>query len=77
MLEPGELFDHPQHTARSSFVEVDGVRQPAPAPRLSRSAAGTPSGAPANGADTDEVLAAAGLGPDRIAALRAAGAIGG
>ena len=36
VLEPDELFDHPQHTARSSFVEVDGVRQPAPAPRLSR-----------------------------------------
>jgi alpha-methylacyl-CoA racemase len=77
VLEPDELFDHPQHTARSSFVEVDGVRQPAPAPRLSRSAAGTPSGAPTNGADTDAILAAAGLPADRIAALRAAGAIGG
>ena len=51
--------------------------QPAPAPRLSRSVAGTPGGAPANGADTDDVLAAAGLAADRIAELRAAGAVGG
>jgi alpha-methylacyl-CoA racemase len=77
VLEPDELFDHPQHKARSSFVEVDGVLQPAPAPRWSRSVHGAPSGAPAHGAHTDEVLAAAGLDAGRIEALRAAGVVAG
>ena len=36
VLLPSECPDHPQHRARSAFVDVDGVRQPAPAPRLSR-----------------------------------------
>ena len=36
VLLPSECHDHPQHRARSTFVNVAGVRQPAPAPRLSR-----------------------------------------
>ena len=28
--------EHPHHQARNAFIEVDGVRQPAPAPRFSR-----------------------------------------
>ena len=77
VLDPGELFDHPHHKARSAFVEVDGVLQPAPAPRFSRTEAGLPGGAPSRGADTDAVLAAAGFGPERVAELRRLGAIGG
>lgn len=78
VLDPEELFDHPHHVARSAFVEVDGVRQPAPAPRLSRSTAGIPHGAPpTNGAHSDSVLAAAGFAADEIRTLRDAGAVGG
>jgi alpha-methylacyl-CoA racemase len=77
VLEPDELFEHPHHTAREGFVEVDGVLQPAPAPRFSRSVAGTPGGAPANGSATDDILAAAGLSAARIAELRSSGAVGG
>lgn len=77
VLEPDELFDHPHHMARQGFVEVDGVLQPAPAPRFSRSAAGAPGGAPRNGSATDEILTAAGLSAARIAELRSAGAVGG
>ncbi len=36
VLLPSECHDHPQHRARRTFVDVAGVRQPAPAPRLSR-----------------------------------------
>jgi alpha-methylacyl-CoA racemase len=77
VLDHDELFEHPHHVARAGFVEVDGVRQPAPAPRFSRSVAGTPGGAPTNGSATDEILAAAGLPAERIAELRASGAVGG
>ena len=36
VLLPSECPDHPQHQARSSFIEVGGVLQPAPSPRSSR-----------------------------------------
>ncbi|MCB1900533.1 MAG: CoA transferase, partial [Rhodocyclaceae bacterium] len=59
--------------ARQAYVERDGLTQPAPAPRFSR----TPSelGAPPfadNARDTEAVLADWGFSPDRIAKLRAA-----
>lgn len=41
VLTLAEAADHPHLTARGTFVEVDGVVQPAPAPRFSR----TPSAA--------------------------------
>jgi alpha-methylacyl-CoA racemase len=75
VLDHDELFDHPHHVARQQFVEVDGVPQPAPAPRFSRRPHPRPAGAPAKGAHTDEVLSAAGLADDRIASLRAAGVV--
>ncbi|MEZ0076959.1 CaiB/BaiF CoA transferase family protein [Planotetraspora sp. GP83] len=34
VLEMGEAADHPHNRARGTFVEVGGVTQPAPAPRL-------------------------------------------
>jgi alpha-methylacyl-CoA racemase len=42
VLSPWEAHEHPHHRARESFVEVGGLRQPAPAPRFSRTPAGTP-----------------------------------
>ena len=75
VLTISEAYEHPQNTERNTFVEVCGVRQPAPAPRFDR----TPSavaGPPAHpGADTGELLDAAGFGPDEIARLRADGAV--
>ena len=55
--------------ARATFVEVDGVTQPAPAPRFRR----TPGqiGCPPRvaGQDTGELLAEAGYSEDEVAAL--------
>ncbi|MFI6455131.1 CaiB/BaiF CoA transferase family protein [Streptosporangium amethystogenes] len=34
VLEVGEAAEHPHNKARGTFVEVGGIRQPAPAPRL-------------------------------------------
>jgi alpha-methylacyl-CoA racemase len=36
VLTLGEAPDHPHNRAREAFVEIDGVLQPAPAPRFSR-----------------------------------------
>jgi alpha-methylacyl-CoA racemase len=39
ILKLSEAYDHPHAKARGAFVEIDGIKQPAPAPRFS----GTPS----------------------------------
>ncbi|MCX6398195.1 MAG: CaiB/BaiF CoA-transferase family protein [Propionibacteriales bacterium] len=44
VLSPWEAHLHPHHVARNSFIEIDGIIQPAPAPRFSRTPAGTPVG---------------------------------
>jgi alpha-methylacyl-CoA racemase len=67
---------HPHNQARATFVDVGGIPQPAPAPRFSRTPCATPAPPPAPGEHDDQVLAAWGMAPGRVAGLRAAGAIG-
>jgi alpha-methylacyl-CoA racemase len=67
---------HPHNVARGAFIEIDGVVQPAPAPRFSRTPGAVRGGPGQLGADTANALAAWGLGSDEIEALAAAGAIG-
>jgi crotonobetainyl-CoA:carnitine CoA-transferase CaiB-like acyl-CoA transferase len=43
VLSFAEAPHHPHLQARKTFIEVDGVVQPAPAPRFSRSQAGQPT----------------------------------
>jgi alpha-methylacyl-CoA racemase len=75
VLEFDEARAHPHNAARSTFVERDGVVQPAPAPRFSRTAAGI-AGPPARaGEHTDAALADWGFSDKEIDALRAAGAV--
>ncbi|MDV6012921.1 CaiB/BaiF CoA-transferase family protein [Haloechinothrix sp. LS1_15] len=76
VLTPEEAPDHPHNTARGTFVEVGGVRQPAPAPKFDRTPAKEPRAPHERGSDTEEVLAAElGLDRERIERLREAGAI--
>ena len=51
VLDFDEAPHHPHAVARGSFIEVDGVQQPAPAPRFSRSSLGVPKApqSPRNG----------------------------
>jgi len=56
-------------------VEVGGIVQPGPAPRLSGTPGDIRRPPPHEGQHTDEILAEAGLGDEEIAALRDAGAV--
>lgn len=47
---------HPHLVARETFIDVGGVRQPAPAPRFSRTPTALPTPPPAPGADSRAVL---------------------
>ncbi|MDP3610956.1 MAG: CaiB/BaiF CoA-transferase family protein [Rubrivivax sp.] len=66
----------PQHVharARASFVTVDGVVQPAAAPRFDRTPAAHPRPAPQVGEHTTQVLQEAGFSASEIQALRTSG----
>ncbi len=76
VLSMTEAPDHPQIRARDTFVEHDGVVQPAPAPRFSRTVESIQSPPPAPGEHTDEGLHDWGFSPEEIGQLRQAGAIG-
>ncbi|HUY63150.1 MAG TPA: CaiB/BaiF CoA-transferase family protein [Acidimicrobiales bacterium] len=76
VLSPWEAHTHPHNVARGTFVEVNGVVQPGPAPRFSRTPSMVERPPPVAGQDTDEGLSAWGVAEDRIAALRADGALG-
>ena len=61
VLGMAEAPDHPHSRARGTFITVDGVVQPAPAPRFSRTAAVEPSPPSLPGDHTLAVLAELGL----------------
>lgn len=75
VLGLGEAPQHPHNVERETFVERNGVVQPAPAPRFSRTTAEIQRPPAHAGQHTDEVLAEFGVDADRIAELREAGAI--
>jgi alpha-methylacyl-CoA racemase len=70
-----EATEHPHIQARGTVVELEGVQQPAPAPRFSRTPGAISQRAAQPGQHTDEALADWGFGPDELAKLRDAGAI--
>jgi len=71
-----EAPEHAHMKARGTYVEVDGVVQPGPAPRFSRTPAAVQRPPSVPGADTEEGLSAWGFSADEIAELRAKSAIG-
>jgi len=70
-----EASADPHLQARQSLIEVDGLTQPAVAPRFSRTpgAVGSPARPP--GADTVEALRDWGIDPNVISSMRESGAI--
>jgi alpha-methylacyl-CoA racemase len=56
-----EAYTHPQNAARNSFVEIDGLMQPAPTPKFSRTEPEINGGPAKKGADTSDILTELGL----------------
>ena len=75
VLSMAEAPHHPHNVARQSFVEVDGVMQPAPAPRFSRTPLDRPTAPQEVGRGTRTTLADWGIPTERIAALLAGGTV--
>ncbi len=75
VLSLAEAPVHPHARSREAFVEVNGVTQPAPAPRFGRTAASQPAAPPRPGADTDDVLTGLGLSAAEVSGLRARGVV--
>ena len=75
VLSLDEVAQHPHNRHRSTFVEMDGMVQPAPSPRFSRTAGELTCGSRAPGEDTESVLSAAGIDAAEIASLVEKGAI--
>jgi alpha-methylacyl-CoA racemase len=66
---------HKHNAARNTFVEVEGVVQPAPAPRFSATPGAIAGPPPAIGADTATVLSEWGFSAANIDSLQSSGAI--
>lgn len=75
ILNPDEAPEHPHNVHRSTFIEIDGITQPAPAPRFSATPPATPASPPHPGQNTDETLASFGFDAAEIATLRESGAV--
>ena len=75
VLTMSEAAEHPHNVERETFVEIDGVTQPAPAPRFSRTTSTIASSPAWPGQHTRDVLADWGVEPDRVDALLQSGAV--
>jgi alpha-methylacyl-CoA racemase len=75
VLSMKDAAAHPHNRARGTFVDVDGVTQPGPAPRFSRTPGAIDRPPAAPGQHTEEALRDWGFSADDLAGLRKAGAI--
>ena len=76
VLAMSEAPAHPHNVARRTFIELEGVTQPAPAPRFSRTPPEVARPPARAGEHGDQVLASYGFGADEIRRLRESKAIG-
>ena len=70
-----EAPEHPHNKARETFVEVDGIMQPAPSPRFSRTVPRISHGARVAGEDSVAVLKDCGFDDAEIGELQQAAVI--
>ncbi|MGB1630634.1 MAG: CaiB/BaiF CoA transferase family protein [Acidimicrobiales bacterium] len=75
VLSLAEAPQHPHNVHRGTFIEYEGITQPRPAPRFSRTDSEIQRPPAHAGQHTDEVLSDYGFGADEIASLRDSGAI--
>ena len=75
VLDFEEAPKHPHNVARQSFVEVEGVMQPAPAPKFSRTPGRVQMPPPSPGQHTSEILSDWGFNASEIEILKNVGAV--
>jgi alpha-methylacyl-CoA racemase len=75
VLSMAEAAAHPHNAHRGLFVDANGFRQPAPAPRFDRTPGAIQSPPPLPGEHTEQVLKEAGFTADEISDLRAEAAV--
>lgn len=75
VLGLAEVADHPHHRERGSFVDIDGITQPAPMPRFSRTAPSVSRPPASPGENSREALLDWGIGRSRVDGLIASGAV--
>ncbi len=76
VLSMQEAPSHPHNRERGTFVELEGVVQPAPAPRFSRTPSTIQRPPASPGEHTEEALRDWGFGASELEELRGCGAIG-
>jgi alpha-methylacyl-CoA racemase len=75
VLDLEEAPLHPHNIARRTFLDLEGVFQPAPAPRYSQSHLDRPDPPREEGEDGEMILAGLGYSQPQIEALRSSGAL--
>ena len=70
VLDLEEAPDHPHNKERETFVNFEGITQPAPAPRFSRTQGTIQSSANLTGENSEEILEKWGFTNDQISNLR-------
>jgi alpha-methylacyl-CoA racemase len=75
VLDLEEAPLHPHNIARRTFLDLDGVFQPAPAPRYSETHLDRPDPPREEGQDGELILADLGYSQAEIASLRSSGSL--
>jgi alpha-methylacyl-CoA racemase len=75
VLDMSEAPKHPHNVERKTFIDLEGVTQPAPAPRFSRTESEVVSSPSIVGEHTDEVLTSIGFSDEDINTLKTSGAV--
>ncbi len=75
VLTMSQAAQHPHNQARSTFIEIAGVTQPAPAPRFSRSVPDVPTPPAHPGQHSREILIDWGVASEEVERLIEVGAV--
>jgi len=75
VLSLSEVKEHSHNKARGSFIEINNVLQPAPAPRFSKSVVETPRPPQPAGSDAQHVLKDFGFTEEKITYLKEQGVL--
>jgi alpha-methylacyl-CoA racemase len=75
VLDLSEAPAHPHNVARGTFIELDGVIEPRPAPRYSATANDSPRPPRSEGEDAEAILSELGYSAVEVAEMREQGAL--